>query len=81
MEQVAVITGASSGIGFETALAFARDGYYTYATMRDTSKGDKIKETSQKENLKIVVLEMDVDKDDSVQCRLGTLGLCRGRIY
>ena len=45
-EKVIVITGTSSGIGFETALAFAREGYYTYATMRDTSKGDKIKETS-----------------------------------
>jgi len=66
-EKVAVITGTSSGIGFETALAFAREGYYTYATMRDTSKGDKIKEISQKENLKINILELDVDKDDSVK--------------
>ena len=66
-EKVAVITGTSSGIGFETALAFARDGYYTYATMRDTSKGDIIKEISQKENLKIDVLELDVDKEDSVK--------------
>ncbi len=66
-KKVAVITGTSSGIGFETALAFAREGYYTYATMRDTSKGDKIKEISQKENLKINILELDVDKDDSVK--------------
>ncbi len=34
MEKVAVVTGSSSGIGFETALALARDGFYTYATMR-----------------------------------------------
>ena len=37
MEKVAVVTGTSSGIGFETALALAREGYYTYATMRDTT--------------------------------------------
>ena len=66
-EKVVVITGTSSGIGFETALAFAREGYYTYATMRDTSKGDRIKEISRKENLKIDVLELDVDKEDSVK--------------
>ena len=50
MEKVAVITGSSSGIGFETALALAREGYYTYATMRDVTKRDKIKEIGQKES-------------------------------
>ena len=44
MEKVAVVTGTSSGIGLETALALAREGYHTYATMRDTTKSDKIKE-------------------------------------
>jgi len=67
MEKVAVVTGTSSGIGFETALALAREGYYTYATMRDTTKSDKIKELGQKENLKINVLELDVDDENSVK--------------
>jgi NAD(P)-dependent dehydrogenase (short-subunit alcohol dehydrogenase family) len=67
MEKVAVITGASSGIGFETALALAREGYYTYATMRDVTKRDKIKEIGQKESLKIDVLELDVDNEDSAK--------------
>jgi len=65
MEKVAVVTGTSSGIGFETALALAREGYYTYATMRDTTKSDKIKELGQKENLNIDVLELDVDDKNS----------------
>ena len=67
MEKVAVITGTSSGIGFETALALAREGYYTYATMRDTTKSDKIKELGKKDNLKISVLELDVDDENSVK--------------
>jgi len=67
MEKVAVVTGTSSGIGFETALALAREGYYTYATMRDTAKSDKIKELGQKENLNIDVLELDVDDENSVK--------------
>ena len=67
MEKVAVVTGTSSGIGFETALALAREGYYTYATMRNTTKSDKIKELGQKENLKINVLELDVDDENSVK--------------
>jgi NAD(P)-dependent dehydrogenase (short-subunit alcohol dehydrogenase family) len=67
MEKVAVVTGTSSGIGFETALALAREGYYTYATMRDTTKSAKIKELGKKDNLKISVLELDVDDENSVK--------------
>jgi len=67
MEKVAVVTGTSSGIGFETALALAREGYYTYATMRDTTKSAKIKELGKKDNLKISVLELDVDDESSVK--------------
>ncbi|MGI0046079.1 MAG: SDR family oxidoreductase [Nitrosotalea sp.] len=67
MEKVAIVTGSSSGIGFETVLALAREGYYTYATMRDTKKSSKILEIAKKENLKIEVLEIDVDKEDTIR--------------
>jgi NAD(P)-dependent dehydrogenase (short-subunit alcohol dehydrogenase family) len=67
MEKVAIVTGSSSGIGYETALALARDGYYTYATMRDVKKSSKILEIAKKENLKIEALELDVDKEDTIK--------------
>ncbi|MBI3623033.1 SDR family NAD(P)-dependent oxidoreductase, partial [Candidatus Pacearchaeota archaeon] len=67
MEKVAIVTGSSSGIGFETALDLAREGYFTYATMRNMKKGDAIKEIAKKENLKLETLELDVDKEDSVK--------------
>jgi NAD(P)-dependent dehydrogenase (short-subunit alcohol dehydrogenase family) len=31
--RIGIVTGSSSGIGFETALTLARNGFYTYATM------------------------------------------------
>jgi NAD(P)-dependent dehydrogenase (short-subunit alcohol dehydrogenase family) len=37
-QQIALVTGSSSGIGFETALLLARNGIYTYATMRNLSQ-------------------------------------------
>jgi len=73
MEKVAIVTGTSSGIGFETSLALAREGYFTYATMRDTTKSDKIKEITQKENLKISILELDVDDEKSVKSAIAQI--------
>ena len=73
MEKVAIVTGSSSGIGFETALALAKEGYFTYATMRDTTKSDKIKEIAQKENLKINILELDVDDENSVKAAIAQI--------
>lgn len=67
MEKVAIVTGSSSGIGFETALALARNGYHTYATMRDTRKSSKILEVAKQEGLKIEVLELDVDKEETIK--------------
>ena len=64
--KVAVITGSSVGIGFETCLLFARNGIHTYATMRDLVKADLIKNIAEKEKLPIQVIQMDIDKDHSV---------------
>jgi NAD(P)-dependent dehydrogenase (short-subunit alcohol dehydrogenase family) len=65
-QKVAVVTGSSTGIGFETCLLFARNGILTYATMRDLTKADLIKNNAEKEKLPLKVIQMDVDKDDSV---------------
>src|SRR5215212_9748485 len=60
---VAVVTGTSSGIGFETALTLARNGFYTYATMRNLKKSTSIKEIANKEALPLKVVHLDVDDD------------------
>jgi NAD(P)-dependent dehydrogenase (short-subunit alcohol dehydrogenase family) len=80
MEKIAIVTGSSSGIGFETALDLAREGYFTYATMRNTKKGDTIKEIAKKENLKLETLELDVDKEDSVKNAINKIVKEKGRI-
>ena len=41
-KKVAVVTGSSSGIGFETSLLLARNGFYTYASMRNIEKSTSI---------------------------------------
>lgn len=65
-KKVALVTGSSSGIGYETALMLARNGFDTYATMRDTNKSKEIAEITKKENLPLRVLKLDVTDDKSV---------------
>ena len=73
MEKVALVTGSSSGIGYETSLALAREGYFTYATMRDLKKEAVIKKIAEEENLPLKVIELDVDNDDSAQNAVETI--------
>jgi NAD(P)-dependent dehydrogenase (short-subunit alcohol dehydrogenase family) len=63
---VVLITGCSSGLGLETALAFARRGDTTYATMRNLTKADKLVERAKAEDLSLELVTLDVDDDASV---------------
>src|SRR5215211_1093828 len=65
-EKTAVVTGSSSGIGFETSLLLAKNGFRTYATVRDLDKAKTIRDISDKHELPITVLELDVTNDKSV---------------
>ncbi|TBR09817.1 MAG: SDR family oxidoreductase [Candidatus Nitrosotenuis sp.] len=67
MEKIALVTGCSSGIGLETALALARDGYFTYASMRNTAKSSEIERIAKEESLPLKVIQLDVDSKDSVK--------------
>lgn len=66
-QKVAIVTGSSSGIGLESVLLLARNGYITYATMRSPEKDTSIKTAVQKEGLPIRVVQLDVTDDNSVK--------------
>jgi len=66
-QSVALVTGSSSGIGFETSLLLARNGYHTYASMRNLGKSKTITEISNREKLPLSVIQLDVDDDKSVK--------------
>src|SRR5919112_1454525 len=66
-KKVAVVTGSSSGIGLETSLLLARNGFSTYATMRNLEKSKAISNLKQKEKLSLEILQLDVNDDESVK--------------
>lgn len=74
MAKTALVTGCSSGIGLETALALARDGYSVLAGMRDTSKSAELDEAAKKEGLDIRIVGMDVDREDSIVSAVAAAG-------
>jgi NAD(P)-dependent dehydrogenase (short-subunit alcohol dehydrogenase family) len=75
-----VVTGSSSGIGYETSLIFARNGFLTYATMRNPNKSENIKSIATKENLPIHIKQLDVTDDVSVQNAVQAILSETGRI-
>ena len=66
MVKVAVVTGSSSGIGYETSLLLARNQIKTYATMRNMSKSDGLIKIASEENIPLNVAQLDVNDDLSV---------------
>jgi short-subunit dehydrogenase len=66
MAKVAVVTGSSSGIGYETSLLLARNQIKTYATMRNMSKSEGLIKIASEENLQLNVAQLDVNEDLSV---------------
>ena len=65
-KRITLVTGSSSGIGFETALLLARNGFDTFASMRNMDKSKEITDIANKENLPLQALELDVTDDRSV---------------
>jgi short-subunit dehydrogenase len=70
---VAVVTGSSTGIGRETSLILAKEGFRTYATMRNLDKSSDIMSRATREDLALTVLQMDVDDNKSVNDTIETI--------
>lgn len=70
IQKVAVVTGSSNGIGLEIALKLARDGFMTYATMRNLAKSKELEtRIGDDEQLRSLIkfMQLDVTDDNSVK--------------
>lgn len=79
-QKVAVVTGSSTGIGYETSLALAKNGYLTYATVRDIQKSKEIERIAHVKNIPLKIVEMNVDNDNSVKDAIEKITSEYGRI-
>ncbi len=77
---VAVVTGSSGGIGLATSLVLARNGYLTYATMRNLAKRDSMQSVADKQHLPIRVVQLDVTDENSIKKAMQSIVSEAGRI-
>ncbi len=66
-----LITGCSSGFGYDAAKHLAEKGHHVYATMRNTGNknskpAQQLRDLASMKGLKLEVIEMDVTSDSSV---------------
>ncbi len=80
MAKVAVVTGSSSGIGYETSLLLARNQFTTYATMRNLNKSEGLREIAAKEKIPLKVAQLDVNNDSSVDNAVDSIIKENGKI-
>jgi NAD(P)-dependent dehydrogenase (short-subunit alcohol dehydrogenase family) len=81
-QKVAIVTGASSGIGLLTSVELARSGFRVIATMRSPSKRTKLDEAAARVGFpdRIDVLRLDVTEFDSHSALVSTVVSKYGRI-
>jgi NAD(P)-dependent dehydrogenase (short-subunit alcohol dehydrogenase family) len=77
---IVLITGTSKGIGFESALAFARAGHQVLATMRNPSGSPELAQIAAKQQLPISISALDVDSDESVRAAFQAVHHAHGPI-
>jgi NAD(P)-dependent dehydrogenase (short-subunit alcohol dehydrogenase family) len=70
---VALVTGASSGIGRASARALARSGRRVFAGLRDPAKGADMARTAAAEGMALDVIRLDVTEADHVAEALGRI--------
>jgi NAD(P)-dependent dehydrogenase (short-subunit alcohol dehydrogenase family) len=67
-QKTVLITGCSSGIGFETALVFARNGYDVYAGVRnpESEGATGLRHLAHTEKLPITPITLDITSQESI---------------
>lgn len=81
MSESILITGASTGLGKETALHLAERGFRVYATIRDLSGADYLYGEAKKRNVQLKVLALDVTDKASIASAVESVVSEAGEIY
>ncbi len=80
MTNVAIITGASSGLGLSLSVLLAQKGYTVYATMRNPEKQAALQDAARQAGVTINVVQLDVQQLESIHACVAQIYQKEGRI-
>ncbi|MGW3729407.1 SDR family NAD(P)-dependent oxidoreductase, partial [Streptomyces sp. NPDC000851] len=78
--KVVLITGTSSGIGLAAAVAAARAGWRTVATLRDPRRADALRKAAAEAGAELDIRQLDVTDENSVSTAIDGVIADYGRL-
>lgn len=75
-----LITGTSTGIGLATAIATARAGWVTVATMRDTGRSDALRTAASEAGVELDIRPLDVTDGAAITSTIDGIIADHGRL-
>jgi NAD(P)-dependent dehydrogenase (short-subunit alcohol dehydrogenase family) len=81
MTESVLITGTSTGLGLETAVYLARQGFYVYASMRDLARRANLDARAAAAGVQLHVIKLDITKEDEIACAVNRVVEESGAIY
>jgi NAD(P)-dependent dehydrogenase (short-subunit alcohol dehydrogenase family) len=76
-----IVTGAATGLGLETALRLAREGFAVYATVRDPAQRTDVLQAAAERRVELSVLRLDLDDRASIDEAVGAVIAQAGAIF
>jgi len=76
-----IVTGAGTGIGLETALQLAGQGFRAYATVRNPAQREGLLQAASERGVELEVLAMDLTDHASIAAAIATVVGAAGAIF
>lgn len=78
--EIALVTGTSSGMGMHAAVQLARRGVQVVATMRDTSRSDRLRAAADATGVELEIRALDVVEREAARRAVSEIIADHGRI-
>ncbi|CAN7411548.1 SDR family oxidoreductase [Pararhizobium sp. LjRoot238] len=79
-EKIALVTGATRGLGVETVRQLARNGVFVLLGARDLAAGQEKAEALRAEGLAVEAIEIDLIRPETIEAAASTIGDQFGRL-